>query len=303
MVIAMAPPLETVACNLCGSRSHRAWARVSDVREEPEFTVVTCADCGLGFVNPRYPAAAIRAFFREGAWLGRSVDPEGCPRSLVAERARRALELRPYARALRRRASPGAVLDVGCGLGVFLDLLGPAWERHGVDICPRMIAEASRVSGLYLQAAAFLTADVPDGYYDAVTFLQVLDHLDDPAANLERAHRALKPGGVLLLTHLINLGSFCARVFREGFRLLDPYHPYYFTPAAIRRMLRATGFRVERIAFPYLGTPYCTPREWGRLLARLWQRRRRPHERVVSPPFYGNIMTVWARRPERGEGS
>ena len=47
--------MEHVNCNLCGSTDFRAVYEMPDVKFYPDewFTIVECARCGLGFVNPR----------------------------------------------------------------------------------------------------------------------------------------------------------------------------------------------------------------------------------------------------------
>jgi uncharacterized Zn finger protein len=48
--------LETVACDLCGSRSWKERYRMADLVTEVtpfEFPVVRCSSCGLVWVNPR----------------------------------------------------------------------------------------------------------------------------------------------------------------------------------------------------------------------------------------------------------
>ena len=140
-------------------------------------------------------------------------------------------------------------------------------------------------------------------FFDAITMYQVLDHLPDPLGSLRLAHRLLRPGGVAAML-LVNIESFCARVFGAGYRLLAPNHLYYFSPRTITAALAQAGFRVLRIDYPYFDTPYCNARELKTLLVRtfqalVWSRLTGSGEPVLSPPFYGNMMVVFAAKSEK----
>jgi SAM-dependent methyltransferase len=106
-----------------------------------------------------------------------------------------------YHRLLVRQIPPGAqrVLDVGCGAGALARRLATVVPHvDGVDRSPAMIAEATRLAApnVTLHLADVLSADLPDGAYDAVVSSSVLHHL--PLADaLPRMAGWLRPGGVL----------------------------------------------------------------------------------------------------------
>jgi SAM-dependent methyltransferase len=119
---------------------------------------------------------------------------------------------------------------------------------RGIDLAPRDLARARRAAG---PRSAFDCADIgnaPFGDADAVLMIDVLHYLDRGAqdAVLERARRALAPGGVLLL------------------RVADasPGLRFRLTLAADRLAMRLRGLRVA--AF------HCRSAEaWKRRLAEL----------------------------------
>ncbi len=99
----------------------------------------------------------------------------------------------------------GKVLDVGCGPAVMTrELLARGCEFWGVDPSSKMIEICrNRFSGddrvHFLQGDA-LNLDLPNGLFDAVLCMGVIDSLKDGRRGIHEMLRVLKPGGTLILT-------------------------------------------------------------------------------------------------------
>ena len=66
-----------------------------------------------------------------------------------------------------------------------------------------------------------------------------------PAAVLEACRAALRPGGLILcLNH--NVESVSAHLMRERSPIIDIEHTYLYSPATMRRIFKAGGFKVLR---------------------------------------------------------
>jgi len=92
------------------------------------------------------------------------------------------------------------VLDIGCGPRGSLEWAGEAVERVGLD----PLADAYREFGIDKHSMTYVTATaekIPyaDGYFDVVTSLNSLDHVDDPTQAIEEIARVLRRGGTFLL--------------------------------------------------------------------------------------------------------
>ncbi len=98
----------------------------------------------------------------------------------------------------------GVFLDLGCGFGVFaatLALGSRDREVLGVDVDAPKIARARAWYG-HLPNLRFEVSDLDQDELptvDAVVIYDVLHHLHDADALLERAARALRPGGALVV--------------------------------------------------------------------------------------------------------
>ncbi len=96
------------------------------------------------------------------------------------------------------------LLDYGCGVGDFLGWIKtrrPNLECHGADVSRKAIEEA-RQRSLDVQFHV-LNPNAPmfhDGYFDAVSMLDVLEHVPNETQTLTEVARLLSPGGVLVLS-------------------------------------------------------------------------------------------------------
>lgn len=294
---------EAIACNYCASRSHVKLFDLHesmDARQPPAWrgtaaiSVVRCQQCGLVFLNPRYDDERLTALYQDPQTFVSTIDPEGQSRSISAERVQRVTRFYDDVKALRKIQPSGRLLDVGCGLGFFLEALGSKYDATGLEWSHPAV-EMSRGLPFNIVEDRFPSHPFSVGEFDVVSFHNTLDHLPDPLLALKVAHDLLKRGGLLML-NLINFNSFAARVYGSGFRLLGTNHLYYFTRATLKKYFEKTGFKLTRVEYPYFGTDFARPMEHTRKILADWWALRVLHTKEVrlSPPFYGNIMRVFA---------
>lgn len=275
--------LEWVPCNLCGSSTQRPWGA------KDGWSIVQCAECALVYVNPRLNARGMALAYAE-EYFALQYDPEDTRKRLAMYR----IEIADLERTVRG----GRILDVGAGRGDFLAALGSHWQKHGCEVNAVAVEYARTHYGLGLQQGEFRSVSYEGNRFDCVSLRGVIEHLPDPLGDLREAFRVLRAGGVLSL-NTPNIDSFCARVYREGFRLVDPrFHIYYFSPRTLTRLLEATGFRVLREAYFYLDTPYADPVNDVRQIAEyLIRKQEDPSSQGQSPAFFDNVMNVYAMKP------
>ena len=93
-------------------------------------------------------------------------------------------------------------LDVGCGTGANLELLGRYGEAHGVDVSPLALAFCRRRGLRNLACASAAGLPYRDRSFDVVAILDVLYHrrVSDVCASLREAYRVCRPGGLVVIT-------------------------------------------------------------------------------------------------------
>jgi SAM-dependent methyltransferase len=164
---------------------------------------------------------------------------------------------------------PLRLLDVGCGTGGNLPMLQQFGEVEGLELDPGAVARSRARLG---DASRVHQGALPDGIprahpYDAVTALDVLEHLEDPEAALAAIARALVPGGVLLCT--VPAFMFLWTEHDE----VNHHHRRY-RRALLSDQLRSAGFQVRHVS--YFNSWLFPPIAALRLVRRLWPRPHAP---------------------------
>jgi SAM-dependent methyltransferase len=233
-----------------------AWVR--HLRENQRFggllRIVQCQTCGLMYLNPR-PA------------------PEDLPRVYDFDVYADSTNSNPVLMAhfhdqlVRHRPTARRVLEVGCGTGQFLYYLaGKYLECEGIEYAD---TKGRRIFRGPIRDGGIEELELPEERYDAIFVLNTMEHLADPLLALRKMHRALTPGGVLLLRHP-NAGMYLSPGYRysielgklllhSGLRLAGQnpsfgvigfknQHLFYFTERTITRLLGLAGFTVQSVS-------------------------------------------------------
>jgi SAM-dependent methyltransferase len=159
------------------------------------------------------------------------------------------------AQRIQSQVAGGRILDIGCGVGFFLEvMLKRGWEASGVEPS-KGVANYARRAGLNIFSGMLADYECPPGHFDVVTMWYVMEHLGDPYGELCRINYMLRQDG-LLVTRVPNLNFMKPFIFTE--RLLGikvkaisgidpPKHLYYFSPHTATALLEKCGFSVVTI--------------------------------------------------------
>ena len=225
-------PAAESRCVLCsGSNRRRLFMKRG-------WTFVRCAGCGLISVRPLPTAEALRAHV-EQSYQDSTYAVYAAAEAIRAGIARHRMEI------VAPMAPPGPWLEVGCATGALLAAARRAgFNAEGLDVSEFSVARA-RAEGLIVHHRA-VEDFVPMQRYAVVAAFDVIEHLPDPIAFVERVGTWLEPGGLFVLT-LPNAASALAVLMgRFWFQYWVPDHVHYFAPTTIGRLLAHGGF--ERVA-------------------------------------------------------
>jgi SAM-dependent methyltransferase len=192
----------------------------------------------------------------------------------------------------------GSIVDVGCGTGEFLLAAKErGWESKGVEPIEKEAAFA-RERGLDVQAALLEESDLPQGSFDVVAALHVLEHVPAPADFLRSIARWARPGGLVA----IEVPNFDSRLRRRshafgGWRHLRPLeHITHFTPGTLRQAFERAGLEPVRITSPsYVGPPQSLPDALDDLVRRRWM----PGLKLLPRPVMWRALRAFDRYDDR----
>jgi len=237
-------------CPGCGAAE--ASAIFQEKCDGVDIAILICGACGLGYSNPR-PTEAFK-LARYEQWTHQ-------PRPWQAEahydhrqQLRHFHLYRRVMQCVERRVPRGRILDVGCGGGLFLIFAGvyssehsaginSAYEADGAGFDPREIELSRQVSGARVWSLSEL-GGLPDASYDAITLLNVLEHVNHPKHLLQELRRLLRPGGPLVVVVPNNELAFwkLRRGVNNHASFAASEHINHFRTKPLARLLGNAGF-------------------------------------------------------------
>jgi SAM-dependent methyltransferase len=221
-------PQAHTACTVCKGR------RLEPLSAYRHAHLVRCRDCGLVFADCRPTDAELARNY--GDYSRADHDSP-----ITRRRYRELLD------GFERFREGNRILDMGCGIGFFLEeAQSRGWDAFGSELESRAV-EINRAKGLNCVQAPIDADTFEPGSFDVITAFEVVEHLRDPLAEAAVIARALRPGGLFYCT-TPNFGSLSRRTLRDRWSVIAyPEHLTYFTPPTLRSWLGRFGFEPVKV--------------------------------------------------------
>ena len=152
---------------------------------------------------------------------------------------------RILASVIRRIVRPPAdarILELGCGTGHNLDMLGAFGRVEASELDDHARALSTKRLGRAVEKVALPDlSQFPTDSYDLVALLDVLEHVPDDKGSLASIMTRLKPGGALLISVPANPWMWSAH---------DVAHHHYrrYRKSEIATLARDAGYEVELLS-------------------------------------------------------
>ena len=229
-------------CVFCGKD-----ATVSVLKNIPKhgktYSVFECAECRIAITHPFPSDDELARLYSCGNYR----TGKGKRFGLLIE------SLIHLGRILKRRriakhVKLGRILDIGCGRGLFLNVMRlGGWSVIGTELNEETASYATKVYGLEILPGDLVQYQLPRESLDAININHVLEHLKNPREVLMECRRLLRRGGLLVIS-VPDFRSLQFSVGKENWFFLDlPFHLFHFTEEGLKDLLKKNGFSIRRV--------------------------------------------------------
>lgn len=230
-------------CPICGDREAAVLYPDTLGQELPRFgydftpqhmrtyRVLLCRPCRHAFASPRPE--------RLGERYQDVEDP-----AYLEWQAERLVAARRVLGRIASKVPSGRLLDVGCATGDFLSAAAGRYQAEGMEMSD-WAAGIARKRGLTVHRA-HLADFRPGSPYDVLTLWGVIEHFEDPAAEVRRMPGLLREEGrVCLWTG--DRDSWVARFLGRRWWYVQGQHLQMFSRTSLEKLFAQSGFETEWI--------------------------------------------------------
>lgn len=205
------------------------------------YTIYECLTCGLKTTDLSEDYESfVEKYYSKGYYTG---DPRYAAYASYANDKWHILQnMKHFLSKIKKYKKGGKLLDVGCAMGYFVELAKNAgFDAYGLDASEFAAKKAkARLNGR-IQQGTIEEAKYPEKSFDIITMFDVIEHLGDPARDLQKLLALLKDDGILMIA-TGNTESLAARVLKRRWTFyIPPQHLYFFTKNTFKELLKTGG--------------------------------------------------------------
>jgi 2-polyprenyl-3-methyl-5-hydroxy-6-metoxy-1,4-benzoquinol methylase len=250
LVRVVTPTTDLTPCIACGGTLD---GRDHPLRHGSPITgghVLRCKACGTLQVAPRPTSEALAKLYGADYYESFIAGP-----GLIGGHTEVSSVLRSRLVELDKQVGKGRLLDVGCGIGIFVKhAVEQGWDAAGLETSAWAAREGSLRNHVVIHHAELADAPIAPRSLDVVHFNHVMEHVIDPVSTMATALKLLRPGGILVVEVPQEIRyPLSDRVFRtlhpDLYRTEPPaltHHITFFTVGGLRSAASRAGFAVER---------------------------------------------------------
>jgi SAM-dependent methyltransferase len=212
------PGIHNLLCPACNNEQTKCIGKLTErngiIRLSSPGDLYRCKVCNLFFRSPYPPQGLLTEQYSglpSDLWSGNER-----PDSILA------------AQTIQNFFSYGKVLDVGCYRGDFLEILPERYQKFGIE--PSYSAcQISKTRGITMIAPSINEIDDCKTTFQAITLLDLIEHMSDPLDTLRKLCNLLAPGGIIILS-TGNTDALPWRLMRLDYWYYYSEHVSFFNP-------------------------------------------------------------------------
>jgi len=208
------------------------------------FKILRCSNCGLVRTFP-VPDYSMQRYLNYGAL------------NYVKNNKILADQMRKILKEIMKFKASGRFLEIGSSIGCLLGLAkNKNFEINGVEPSKEAvkIAEKNVGEGI-IKNCSFEEANFPDNYFDVVAMNHVLEHVLDLNGMFSRIKNVLKKDGIIFIGVPNFDGAFRKITKKSWPGLRSNEHIWQFEPKIIKKILKASGFKVIKVKKTFSRNP------------------------------------------------
>lgn len=139
------------------------------------------------------------------------------------------------------------LLDVGCGIGYFLDVAKErGWEVYGTEYTDKAI-EICEAKGITMHKGVLNPAHYSPESFDVITSFEVIEHINKPNPEIQNIASLLRTGGLFYVT-TPNFNSLLRYKLKAAYNVIGwPEHLSYYTPSTLEHLMQRHGLKKKFI--------------------------------------------------------
>jgi len=235
--------IKSRAC-ICGNNEYLTLCEIegfdSKFINKIDFSVVKCCNCGLArtypppFINDETADVHISSTEYYSVLKDKEsyIDP--------AER---------IIKAIRRRKRSGTLLDIGCGVGILLEVANKKYGYQGVglEINHEAAEYGKEKLGVKIISGSIRDVLAENNKFDIVVLSHILEHIVEPIKFLEMTRQVLKSSGIIAV-EVPDFRGFIPQVLtirgKYWYGFQPTQHVWQFTHVTLEDILKKAGFMI-----------------------------------------------------------
>ena len=231
-------------CWVCGE-SHVRLVKEGDIKSglTSDHFAITNADYGMTGDMYACQSCGFHMCHIEGDVVSFYEDLED--ESYESTRTERAIQEQSVVDLIKKHKSSGNILDIGAGSGIMVECaLAEGFEAEGVEPS-KWLQSKARERDLPVHLGIYPHEALEGRQFDAITLVDVIEHVDDPVGLLQHINQGLKSDGILIMV-TPDRKSFMASLLGKKWWHYRVAHIGYFDKKTLDLAAERAGFSLVR---------------------------------------------------------